>query len=806
MESVESADGRRVTRARRALAGRLILPAILLTALALRLYRLGDKNIWWDEGFSLGLARQGLAAATLASASDVHPPLYYWNLWTWVRFAGDGEFAGRFLSAGWGVLAVAVAYCLGVRLGGRRAGLLGALFLALSRFHIWWSQEMRMYVLAALVATLTLYAAVRWLEEEREGQDSRQGQGSHRAWLLGYVLAAAASLYTIYVAGLVPLVANGYALLALARLPAQRRWGAVLRWLAAQCAVLLLLVPWLLLALPRIQTWSTAEPFSFRLFLKLYAVLLSLGMSTEIERYTPFLVPFVAVLLAGLGTLRWRRRDSGLPAGQVVSLFVLALALLPLAVFILTRVPHVFYTPRVEARYLLLFAPLFYLFLGWSAARLSVRSRPLALLALAVTIGPMLAFLPEHYADRYLRDEAQTMVHILRACARPDDAVILISGDRYPIFGYYYERMIPPERRVPVVRLPRTQRFTSDNVAEQLEGAIGGRSRFWVAAFEARIQDPSLASLTWLDAHYPRAFTHDMGHNALILYGDVPEPLLVERARLQPQRPLQVQAGGLEVLGYDLPVLEYRPGDVVDLGIYHAGEARARIQLDWVRGSGEVLESVSEEWPATGAAARRAGIRFRVWPWYPPGDTYFVLRWPGTEGTAEALRLSGPRILPIPEPVQPGRIAQPLDVRLGDGVRLRGFDLHRAVRDGLAEARAGEELTLDLFWEATGPIGQDYTVFTQLVGSSHNPDTGGPVWAQHDGQPVGGEYPTGRWRPGVIVADRHVLKIDGDAPAGDYELVAGMYLLATLERLPVQGADGAPGGDHVTLLRVRVRR
>jgi hypothetical protein len=416
----------------------------------------------------------------------------------------------------------------------------------------------------------------------------------------------------------------------------------------------------------------------------------------------------------------------------------------------------------------------------------------------------MLAFLPGYYTDRYLKDDAQTMAYILGACARPEDAILLISGDRYPIFGYYYERIVPPQRQLPVTRLPRTSRFTQENVAAQLEEAIGGRRRFWVVAYEVGIQDPSFLSLAWLDAHYSRAFTHEMGHNALILYGDAPEPLLAERAGLRPQHPLAVQAGDLDLLGYDLPVLEYQAGDTVDLGLYHAGVAPTAVQIDWMRASGERLDTVTQEWPATAPAARRGVARFDVWPWYPAGSTYFLLSWSGADGASHSLRLEGPCIRSGPGSIRVVGIAQPMDATLAGGIRLRGFDLHRPFRDGIAEARPGEELVLDLFWEATEAVGQDYTVFAQLVGSAHNPDTGGPVWGQHDGQPVGGSYPTGRWKPGQTIVDRHVFRIDPNAPAGEYELHVGMYLLATLERLPVQRADGSVGGDHVVLARVRV--
>ncbi len=781
------------TAAWTARAERWALPAILLVAFALRLYRLGDQNIWWDEGLAIWAVRKSLWGVTLWTAQDVHPPLYFYHLWAWVRLAGESEFAARFISALWGVLAVAVVYPLGVRLGGRRAGLAAALFLAVARFHIWWSQEMRMYILSALAATLALYLAVRWLDEERE-----RGRA---ALAVLYTFSAAACLYTIYMAALAPLVANLYALLAFRRIPRERRLGAAARWLGAQVAALLIFVPWALFALGRMHTWSVAEPFSLRTLLTLYSTLLTVGVSTNIERYLVYAVPFAATLLGGLATLAWQRRraEPGLPGAQAALLLGLAVASMPIVVNILTQPRSLFYTPRVEARYLVLFAPAFCAFLGWSVVRLGRRLWPLGLAALAACLGIMVAFLPGYYEGRYLRDEMQTMSRILGAYAGPGDAVLLISGDRYQLFGYYYERIVPPERRATIATLPQSGRFTAENVAAELSAATANRSHFWVAAVEPSIQDPDQLSLRWLDEHFQRALTLDEGPNALILYGNEawPPPLQA----VAPEWPLSTSGGGLQILGYDLPARECRAGDAVDLGLYYGAQGPVRAEVQWLRADGQVLQAVAQEWPA--AAAGRAAVRFRAWPWYQGGPTRIRVAWTDAQGGAEhGVELAGPRVLEQPGRPQAERIAQRLDVALDQGIRLRGYDLHRDAPGGTVQARAGEQLTLDLFWETGEPVGQDYTVFVHLLGQAYNPTTVGPVWAQHDGPPVGGQYPTGQWTPGQLIADRHVLTVDPAAPPGDYELEIGLYLSATGERVRVAGS----GADRIVVTHVQVVR
>jgi 4-amino-4-deoxy-L-arabinose transferase-like glycosyltransferase len=131
------------------------------------------------------------------------------------------------------------------------------------------------------------------------------------------------------------------------------------------------------------------------------------------------------------------------------------------------------------------------------------------------------------------------------------------------------------------------------------------------------------------------------------------------------------------------------------------------------------------------------------------------------------------------------------------GARL-GAAEDAATPDGEVSARPGDRLFLNLTWQARTHVGVDYTVFLHLL------DSNGNLVAQWDRQPLSGFVPTSLWKNGDTFTDEYALDLPPELPPGDYRLVAGMYRLDTLERLPIE-VDGAMIGDALEFDLVRVR-
>ncbi|MGD2144500.1 MAG: DUF2723 domain-containing protein, partial [Anaerolineae bacterium] len=112
---------------------------------------------------------------------------------------------------------------------------------------------------------------------------------------------------------------------------------------------------------------------------------------------------------------------------------------------------------------------------------------------------------------------------------------------------------------------------------------------------------------------------------------------------------------------------------------------------------------------------------------------------------------------------------------------------------GKTEAAPGEDIPVDLRWRALRSMDDDYTVFVHLVG----PD--GRLHGQVDSWPVQGSYPTSQMEPGEEVTDRYEVRLDPDAPAGQYRVVVGWYLLDTMERLQVLDDAGRSTTDALAV-------
>jgi hypothetical protein len=129
------------------------------------------------------------------------------------------------------------------------------------------------------------------------------------------------------------------------------------------------------------------------------------------------------------------------------------------------------------------------------------------------------------------------------------------------------------------------------------------------------------------------------------------------------------------------------------------------------------------------------------------------------------------------------RPPQPLDMRVGDDIRLQGYAIDKT------SARPGDNLLLTLWWHAQAAPGDERSVLVQLLNHT------GAIIAQADGPPARGSRPTSQWHAGETVIDSRQITLPADLPAGEYMLVFGMYRWPSLERLQMHSGETRQADD-----------
>lgn len=136
---------------RQRLAPVVLLTGLIILALALRMWRLGDWGLEGDEVFTL---LDSLAPAF----NNPRPLLYFLNYYLIHPLRPLDELGVRLLPALFGVLAVPALYLVGRRLVGTRAALFGALLLAVNPLHVHQSQYARYWSLVFLLSSVYPFA------------------------------------------------------------------------------------------------------------------------------------------------------------------------------------------------------------------------------------------------------------------------------------------------------------------------------------------------------------------------------------------------------------------------------------------------------------------------------------------------------------------------------------------------------------------------------------------------------------------------------------------------------------------------
>jgi mannosyltransferase len=445
----------------------LLLGTLLLTCAlgaVLRVYKLGAESIWLDEAFTIQTSHGSLAQIVEATAKDVHPPLYYFAMHYWMQLFGDTEFSTRLLSTLFGVLTILAIYKLASLLYNRTTGLVAALLLALSGFHIEFSQEARMYTLLCLLCLLSMYFFTKLLA----------GRKSLFA-LAGYIASSALLMYT-HVYSIFILAAQNLYWLSLPFISREIFKQVWKRWLLAQAALVVLFLPWLTVLVQQVSRvqkgfWIPRLPSR-----ALFDTLVTYAGSGALA-WILFPMAALAIFLGWKGLTEEgangappAKSQEGLLESRLKTYLLLLWLVCPIILpFILSQFSSPIFLPKYTIPASLAFIIL--------AARgfLSVRFHQLRML-LVLLIACFTLIDLRNYYGAVKKDVWRDAVANFEQLAQPGDVVLFNEPPGQRPFDYY-------SKRTDLIKKPfpdYSSELRADNISELLKPTVEGQDRVWL--------------------------------------------------------------------------------------------------------------------------------------------------------------------------------------------------------------------------------------------------------------------------------------------------------------------------------------
>jgi hypothetical protein len=619
--------------------------------------------LWFDEAMSVHWARSSvprILEVSMNLVEDRLPPLYYLLLHYWRSLFGDGEVAVRLLSVLLGTLLVPLVYRLSVELfdSDRRVALLAAALTTFNPFLVWYSQEARMYTLAALLATLGtwffwrgcysmgcghlhLRAVQVWPQTNADNLLLRVRPRWSAFYWLAYGLCALAGLYThLYTGFLLPAHAL-YLLLTYRR--SRRAW---LPFTLTMLAVAALFAPLALAALRVSREAGPGDPLT-GFWARAWWLLGAFTVWKAFLSLPPLLsaaVTGIMIALAAVGLLAWQPSVVSYPLFAIryppsairhpppairypPSMLLVALSLLTpfvIATLLLFRNRVAFFGER----YFIVMVP--WLLIAVAAGTVYLANRfhtllptPYSLLPTPYSLLPMICYLlpvaltllslPGQWSPPARKEAWRETVGYLAAVARPDDA-ILIHPDwtRFPL-QYYFRG---PGQTYAV--------FNSVDDRTDLDGPLTVISHrhpvVWLVESHTELADPEHRVNAWLAARYPEVTAlYPPGLVAVRAY--VPGYLSDRLPDFA--TPTNVAfAGGLRLAGYAVPQTQVRATD----DLFHPPSGWVHVTLYWTAGTMplqdytpfvRLIDGAGQVW---GASLERPNDAFDFYPptrWRP---------------------------------------------------------------------------------------------------------------------------------------------------------------------------------------------
>jgi uncharacterized membrane protein len=424
------------------------VPPLLISLLAagLRFFRLGNKSLWIDELLQVVVSERSLPEMIEGISYHLSPPLDYFLLHL-IGLLGNGDYLVRVNAAVFGVLAVAVFYYLLRELFTEQHAVVGGILLALSRFHIHYSQEVRMYSLFCFLTLVSVYLYFRAVKT------------TNGSYLVPLTIVNSLLLYTHYYGSFVLLTEAVFTFFFVfwkdrpSEITSRRRFlGGML---GSFLLPVLFFLPWVRFFLIQVSHdyyqntillssgqnifFSIIQVFSEfswpSVFHQIVTIRLSrfLGVIWPKKLFSPFEMVFVLLFLFG-----FYHSIKSKPGLKGLNFFLILWILIPLTIVGVL-------SGRILDRYFIFILPayLIYVTLGgvkiskWFKERTDMYAKAVLVSGLLL-VGLIISLSLYEYYFRYEKEPWREVGSFLSEHARRDHLILVLGGDD-SYLDYYYE-------------------------------------------------------------------------------------------------------------------------------------------------------------------------------------------------------------------------------------------------------------------------------------------------------------------------------------------------------------------------------
>ncbi len=443
------------------------LIAILGLAFFLRSTDLSRESIWFDEGFSIATANQkSIGELVRFTAQDTHPPAYYVMLYYWIKLFGDSQYSARFLSSILGTIAVFLIFFAGKLLFNLRTGIFAAFIMAITRFQIEYSREIRGYVLMVTLALLS-YCILAKMEKKK-----------NTGLKIAYIITSAILLYTHVYAIFIIVAHNIYKIIVCLK---QNRKG-IAEWIILQFILIILYLPWFLVIKNQFgivkKGFWISKPEDWRILETFLHFSVSPTGLIILVLLSAFVFVGVRKVRSGKDVLY--QAELALSDSDKICMLVLWLLAPVLVPFCLSF----FITPIYYYRYALAAAPAFYLLCARGLDNIKIRYIQITAISVIIILS---YFNLKPYFSEYQKPRWEDASKYLANNIMKNDIAIFSMGLGKPfIFDYYCPKIMInadylPSSSINFLNIERYHISIDDAIS--LKNKIHGYRGVWIVLY-----------------------------------------------------------------------------------------------------------------------------------------------------------------------------------------------------------------------------------------------------------------------------------------------------------------------------------